>query len=87
VVRRLKEDVRELFGGFPKREVVQIDVSGLPESTLELELSRLLDEYRHLGYPGEIEPITPEEVAQAIELTERAVTWARVRIYEVPGPR
>jgi HEPN domain-containing protein len=38
-------------------------------------------------YPGEIEPITPDEVAQAIELAERALRWARVQIYEVPGPR
>ena len=38
-------------------------------------------------YPGEIEPITPEEVAQAIELAERSVRWARVQIYEVSGPR
>src|SRR5246127_1818377 len=46
MVRRLKEDIRELFGGFPKREVVQIDLAGLPERAPELELSRLLDEYR-----------------------------------------
>jgi hypothetical protein len=30
MVRRLKENIRELFGGFRKREVVQIDLSGLP---------------------------------------------------------
>jgi superfamily II DNA or RNA helicase len=46
MVRRLKEDIRELFGGFPKRDVVQVDLSGLSESAPELELSRLLDEYR-----------------------------------------
>ena len=46
MVRRLKEDIRALFGGFPKRQVVQIDLLGLPESTPELELARLLDEYR-----------------------------------------
>jgi HEPN domain-containing protein len=38
-------------------------------------------------YPGEIEPITAEEVAQAIELAERSVRWARVQMYEVSGPR
>jgi hypothetical protein len=38
-------------------------------------------------YPGEIEPITPEEVAQATELAERSATWAPVQIYEVSGPR
>jgi superfamily II DNA or RNA helicase len=46
MVRRLKEDVRELFGGFPKREIVQIDITGLPARSPELELSRLLDVYR-----------------------------------------
>jgi HEPN domain-containing protein len=38
-------------------------------------------------YPAEIEPITSEEVTQAIELAERSVRWARVQIYEVLGPR
>jgi len=31
-------------------------------------------------YPGDTEPITQEEVARAIELAERAVTWAQVQI-------
>ena len=38
-------------------------------------------------YPGDIEPITSEEVAHAIELAERAVTWARVQMHELSGPR
>jgi HEPN domain-containing protein len=38
-------------------------------------------------YPADIEPITSEEVAQAIESAERAVAWARVRIHELSGPR
>jgi SNF2 family DNA or RNA helicase len=46
MVRRLKEDIRALYGGFPKRKVDQIDLKGLPESAPELALSRLLDEYR-----------------------------------------
>lgn len=48
MVRRLKEDIREVSngGGFPKREVVQIDIKGLPEDAPELTLARLLDEYR-----------------------------------------
>ena len=46
MIRRLKEDVREIAGGFPKRNVVQIDLDGLPEDAPELELARLLDEYR-----------------------------------------
>jgi hypothetical protein len=48
MVRRLKEDVRALEGGFPKRTVVQIDVDGLPDDAPELVLPRLLDAYRDL---------------------------------------
>jgi SNF2 family DNA or RNA helicase len=46
MVRRLKEDIREIDGGFPKRNVVQIDLDGLPATTPELQLSRLLQDYR-----------------------------------------
>ena len=45
VVRRLKEDIREIRGGFPKRHVVQIDVLGLPKDAPELMLSSLLNQY------------------------------------------
>ncbi len=48
MVRRLKEDIREISGGFPKRIPDQIDLDGLPEDTPELVLSQLLDEYREL---------------------------------------
>ena len=46
MVRRLKEDVREIQGGFPKRNVVRLAIGGLPADAPELALSRLLDEYR-----------------------------------------
>ena len=46
MVRRLKEDIRELQGGFPKRNVKRIQIDGLPDDAPELELSRLLDQYR-----------------------------------------
>ncbi|MBO0699189.1 MAG: DISARM system SNF2-like helicase DrmD, partial [Zavarzinella sp.] len=46
MVRRLKEDVRSLQGGFPARKVVQIDIDGLPADAPELRLSALLDQYR-----------------------------------------
>ena len=46
MVRRLKEDIRSVQGGFPKRDVVRIDIDGLPDDAPELALSRLLDEYR-----------------------------------------
>ena len=58
MVRRLKEDLREIQGGFPKRNVERIEIAGLPEAAPELELSRLLDEYRttrekrHAGASG-----------------------------------
>ncbi len=48
MVRRLKEDIRAVQGGFPRREVVPMVLDGLPEDAPELELSRLLDEYRGL---------------------------------------
>ena len=46
MVRRLKEDVREMQGGFPRREVTPITIDGLPDDAPELVLSRLLDDYR-----------------------------------------
>jgi superfamily II DNA or RNA helicase len=46
MVRRLKEDIRSVQGGFPQRKVVRIAIDGLAEHTPELVLSRLLDEYR-----------------------------------------
>ena len=46
MVRRLKEDVRRVQGGFPKRKVVCVKVDGLPADAPEIVLSKLLDEYR-----------------------------------------
>src|SRR5215470_12552838 len=46
MVRRLKDDLREVIGGFPKREVVQVDIEGRPANAPELRLSMLLDQYR-----------------------------------------
>jgi len=46
MVRRLKDDIREIAGGFPKRVVRQIDLAGLPKDAPELALSSLLDDYR-----------------------------------------
>ena len=46
MVRRLKEDIREVQGGFPKRVVQRVAIDGLPADAPELVLSRLLDEYR-----------------------------------------
>ena len=46
MVRRIKEDIRAVQGGFPQREVLRVALDGLPEDAPELVLSRLLDEYR-----------------------------------------
>ena len=46
LVRRLKEDLREVSGGFPERRVEAVVIADLPEDAPELRLSRLLDEYR-----------------------------------------
>ena len=37
--------------------------------------------------PGEIEPITEEEIAQLIQVAEKVVVWARLQICEPPGGR
>lgn len=46
MVRRLKEDIRAIQGGFPQRIVQRIVIDHLPDDAPELVLSRLLDEYR-----------------------------------------
>ncbi|MBI5628844.1 MAG: DEAD/DEAH box helicase [Candidatus Rokubacteria bacterium] len=46
MVRRLKDDLRRLQGGFPKREIVEVPIDGLADDDPELMLPRLLDEYR-----------------------------------------
>jgi len=48
MVRRLKEDIREVQGGFPKRDVVPEVISGLAADAPEILLSNLLDQYRTL---------------------------------------
>ena len=46
MVRRLKEDIRAVQGGFPVRIIDRIAIDGLPVDAPELVLSNLLDEYR-----------------------------------------
>lgn len=46
MVRRLKEDIRAIQGGFPLRRIVRIVIDNLLEDAPELVLSRLLNEYR-----------------------------------------
>ena len=45
MVRRLKEDVRVVAGGFPVREVVQVDLKDLSPDAPELRLAEWLDAY------------------------------------------
>ena len=55
MVRRLKDDVRDIVGGLPKRVVRQVDIDGLPSEQAELKLATLLDEYgevRRLRFAG-----------------------------------
>ncbi|MEX2555579.1 MAG: DISARM system SNF2-like helicase DrmD [Actinomycetota bacterium] len=46
MVRRLKEDIRNVQGGFPKRIVERVAIDDLPDDAPEIVLSKLLDEYR-----------------------------------------
>ena len=48
LIRRLKSDIRELEGGFPRRNVVPIAIDGLRPDAPELVLPRMLDGYRLL---------------------------------------
>lgn len=45
MVRRLKEDVRAISGGFPTRRVCQEDIANLSPDAPELRLAELLDAY------------------------------------------
>ena len=45
LVRRLKSDIRELEGGFPKRSVIPVEIDGPPDAP-ELVLPKMLDAYR-----------------------------------------
>ncbi len=45
MVRRLKEDVRAIAGGFPVRKVVEEKIGGLALDAPELKLAELLDAY------------------------------------------
>lgn len=45
LVRRLKEDIRQVDGSFPLRQVVRLAIEGLPAGAPEIVLSDLLDEY------------------------------------------
>ncbi len=46
MVRRLKEDIREIQGGFSRRIVERMVIDNLPPDAPEIRLSELLDQYR-----------------------------------------
>lgn len=46
MVRRLKEDLRLIQGGLPRRLIVEVPIEGLKAEDPELLLPQLLDEYR-----------------------------------------
>ncbi len=46
MVRRLKDDLRRLQGGFPDRKILEVSIDGLADAHPELLLPALLDEYR-----------------------------------------
>ena len=48
MIRRLKEDIRKIQGGFPERVVGKIELKDLDNASPELELPRLLDQYKLL---------------------------------------
>lgn len=48
MVRRLKNDLREVSGGFPERRIVPVVLPDLPGDAPELALSAMLDEYWEL---------------------------------------
>ncbi len=48
MVRRLKQDLREIGEEFPQRYVLPIVIDNLPEDAPELKLSQLLQQYRNL---------------------------------------
>lgn len=66
MVRRLKEDIRKRVGGFPERIVKQIDIDGLPADAPELELPRLLDEYRAVRRRRVTSSATRKQQAEAM---------------------
>ena len=52
MVRRLKEDLRQLGHAFPERVVEPIRIAGLPLDAPELRLAAMLDDYRQSSAGG-----------------------------------
>ena len=63
LVRRIKDDIRAIEGGFPERKPEQIDIDGLPEDAPDLLISRKLDAYCEMR-EARLEHETPAKRAQ-----------------------
>lgn len=91
LVRRLKDDLRKIRGGFPERRVEQIDVKDLPEDQPELKLAALLDEYREVRdqrLAGESKRVQASSGLLICGLQQRAPAPTNVKIRsEVPVPQ
>lgn len=48
MVRRLKDDLRDVVAGIPKRHVEPVPIEGLPPDNPELRLAAMLDEYAEM---------------------------------------
>jgi superfamily II DNA or RNA helicase len=64
MVRRIKDDIREIEGGFPERKPEQVDIDHLPEDAPELVLSSKFDAYRSMREEGLVGE-SPSKRAQA----------------------
>ncbi len=69
MVRRLKEDVRAIVGGFPVRRVVQIDIQDLPQDHPELRLAELLDQYAETRFERFATSSRQEQIQGALILS------------------
>ena len=66
LVRRLKSDIRELEGGFPKRTVCEVKIDGLPLDAPELVLAEKLDAYRRERERRTAESTRRQQAASAL---------------------
>jgi hypothetical protein len=69
MVRRLKEDLRDIVPGIPKREIITVPIDGLPEDAPELVLPRLLSEYKALRESRLAERSRGAQAAAALVIT------------------
>ncbi len=68
MVRRLKEDIRAIEGGFPRRDVTPVPLRGLPTDAPELVLSLKLAEYRDAREQRIKDQPTPDKTASSLVL-------------------